>query len=672
MSNAASAVLCGSGRLCASRRLLLTVGVLLLTAGCAVRQSTPLEEVPRSEDTVREIGELRVRNVPAVPESLQAQMHQYLQGRRAYIHGWLGDGLLVSTRFGETDQLHRVLQPLGARTQLTFADEPVTQAFTPGDPSGTGFVFARDVGGSEFYQLFWFDLESGKSRLLTDGHSRYSDVVFDRQGRRFAYSTTERNGRDWDIHVATPDGTRNEVLAAGGTGWVTEDWSPDGSRLLVSRYVSINESYLYELDLENGVLAPLLEELPGSAVRAARYAPDGAGVFFTSDLGAEFLRLHYLSLSSGAVEVLTGGVPWDVEGFELSMDGRYLAFAVNEGGFSRLTVWRLPQRTPVALPEVPEGIVDGLFFDPEGSRLALTLSRPDAPADAYVLDLDKRSLDRWTRSEVGALDGDTFVGPELIHYPTFDRVGDVQRRIPAFVYLPHGPGPFPVYVYIHGGPESQYRPRFSRALQYYVNELGMAVVVPNVRGSAGYGKSYLKLDNGYLREDAVRDIGALLDWIGGEPRLDADRVAVSGGSYGGYMVLAPLVHFPERIRAGVERVGISNFVTFLENTEDYRRALRRAEYGDERDPEMRSFLQAISPLNQADRIQDPLLIFQGANDPRVPASESEQIADALRSGGVPVWHVLALDEGHGFRRKENVDYAAAVTVLFLQRYLLDD
>jgi dipeptidyl aminopeptidase/acylaminoacyl peptidase len=389
-------------------------------------------------------------------------------------------------------------------------------------------------------------------------------------------------------------------------------------------------------------------------------------------VGAEFLRLHHLSLSSGAVEVLTGGIPWDVEGFELSADGGYLAFAVNEEGFSRLTVWRLPQRAPVALPQVPEGIVDGLFFDPEGSRLALTLSRPDAPTDAYVLDLEKRRLDRWTRSEVGGLDADTFVGPELIHYPTFDRVGQGPRTIPAFVYLPPGPGPHPVYVYIHGGPEAQYRPRFSPALQYYVNEMGLAVVVPNVRGSAGYGKSYLKLDNGYLREDSVRDIGALLDWIGQEPRLDADRVAVSGGSYGGYMVLASLVHFPERIRAGVERVGISNFVTFLENTEDYRRALRRAEYGDERDPEMRAFLEAISPLNQADRIEAPLLIFQGANDPRVPASESEQIADALLAHGVPVWYVLALNEGHGFRRKENVDYAAAATVLFLQRYLLDD
>jgi dipeptidyl aminopeptidase/acylaminoacyl peptidase len=273
---------------------------------------------------------------------------------------------------------------------------------------------------------------------------------------------------------------------------------------------------------------------------------------------------------------------------------------------------------------------------------------------------------------VGGLDQKAFAYPELIDYPTFDEADGEPRRIPAFVYRPAGEGPHPVYISIHGGPEAQYRPYFSAALQYYVGELGMAVIAPNVRGSAGYGKSYLKLDDGRRREDSVRDIGALLDWIETQPDLDPGRVVVSGGSYGGYMVLASLVHYSDRLTAGVERVGISNFVSFLTNTEEYRRDLRRAEYGDERDPEMRAFLEAISPLNQVGRIDRPLLIFQGANDPRVPAGESEQIHRALRERGVPVWYVLALDEGHGFRKKANSDYAAAATALFLQRFALGD
>ncbi len=360
-----------------------------------------------------------------------------------------------------------------------------------------------------------------------------------------------------------------------------------------------------------------------------------------------------------------------MEEFAVAPRGGHLAFSVNEGGYSRLYVWRLPTRTRVAVPALPAGIISDLMFHPDGDRLGFSLVQPTAPRDVYSVHLGERSLSRWTRSETGGLDPDGFVTPELIAYPTFDTVNGARRRIPAFVYRPEGPGPHPVYVTIHGGPESQYRPYFSAALQYYVKELGMAVVAPNVRGSAGYGKSYLKLDNAERREDSVRDIGALLDWVAATPDLDAGRVVVSGGSYGGYMVLASLVHYSDRLIAGVERVGISNFVTFLTNTEDYRRDLRRAEYGDERDPRMREHLEQISPLNNVDRIRRPLLITQGANDPRVPAGESEQIYRALERNGVPVWYVLALDEGHGFRKKANSDYAASATVAFLQRFALN-
>jgi dipeptidyl aminopeptidase/acylaminoacyl peptidase len=316
-------------------------------------------------------------------------------------------------------------------------------------------------------------------------------------------------------------------------------------------------------------------------------------------------------------------------------------------------------------------------FSPDGSKLALTINTARSPSDTYVLHLggdalDYGRLERWTYSEVGGLDTTAFREPELIEFPTFDTVDGQPRKIPAWLYRPAGDGPFPVVISIHGGPEGQARPAFSSTYQLWLEKLGAAVLVPNVRGSAGYGKTYVALDNGFRREDSVKDIGALLDWIGTQPDLDEDRVAVFGGSYGGYMVLASAVHFSDRLKAAVDIVGISSFVTFLENTQDYRRDLRRAEYGDERDPEMRAHLEKISPVNNVEHIRIPLFVVQGENDPRVPVTESIQMVEALREQGQPVWYMNALNEGHGYRKKENRDIYQQATVLFLRTHLLGE
>ena len=639
--------------------------LIILLGGCA----SPGGDDPGRPGDATQIGNLVVSGVPEVPESLTERLRQYQNTRSASVRGWVGDELLIATRFGQTAQLHRVRNPLGARSQVTFFKEPVTQAFLPPATNQRGFVYARDVGGSEFYQLFFFDWASASSTMLTDGKSRYSSVVWDRQGERFAYTTTERNGRSWDIHVRSLAGDRQIALETDAGAWGAEDWSPDGKRLLVSRYDSINESYAYQLDLDTGGFVPVLDEALKVAIGAVLYAPDGKGVYFTSDLGAEFMRLHYKDFATGDIDVLTGDVPWNVEQFVISPDGQHLALTINEDGISRLAVWQLSGRTPLALPELPVGIIGDLAFRGDSGELAFSVNQPNAPTDAFSIDLAERKLLRWTDSEVGGLDTAGFAVPELISYPTFDRQAGSPRQIPAYVYRPTTPGPHPVVIAIHGGPEGQFRPRFSSTFQYMVNELGVAVIAPNVRGSAGYGKSYLQLDNGILREDSVKDIGALLDWVAEQPDLDAQRIAVMGGSYGGYMVLASLVHYSDRLAAGIESVGISNFVTFLTNTQDYRRDLRRAEYGDEREPEMRMVLESISPLNHVEKIQRPLLISQGANDPRVPASESVQIRDALSEAGTPVWYILALDEGHGFRKKVNRDYYTAAIMMFLERYV---
>ena len=655
--------------------VLVLLAVLCLTAGTPTFAEPPDRGTP---DRARvERGNLVLEGIPEIPPEVRERLAQYQNTRDASLVGWhpSGEGILISTRFGETDQVHWVKSPGGARHQLTFFDEPVRAVDVSPDPALNGFVYGRDVGGSEFYQLYLFDMGGGTSRLLTDGESRHGSVSVSNRGDRVAFYTTRRNGRDWDVHVAGLKQESSRAVLEQGGFWAVGDWSPDDSKLLVARYVSIAETYPHILDLASGELQAV--QPPGEKVGygSAAWSHDGRGVYFTSDEASQFRHLRYYDLESGDKEVLTADIPWDVSQVAASPDGAWLAFTVNEGGVGRLHLWRAATREPAPVPELPAGQVFGLEFSPDSKRLGLVLSTYQTSADVYVLDLASGKLERWTYSEVGGLDTTRFVAPELVEYETFDRVatdgGDGERRkIPAFYYRPQGEGPWPVVVQIHGGPESQYRPSFNARIQYLVGELGIAVLAPNVRGSSGYGKSYVQLDNGMKREDSVKDIGALLDWIATRPELDAERVAVFGGSYGGYMVLAAMTHYNDRLRGAIDIVGISNFVTFLENTKDYRRDLRRVEYGDERDPEMRAFLEKISPSNNAHKITKPLFIAQGLNDPRVPASEAEQILAAVRGNGGEPWYFLAKDEGHGFAKKSNRDEFTCAASLFLEEILL--
>ncbi|MEO8012419.1 MAG: prolyl oligopeptidase family serine peptidase, partial [Dokdonella sp.] len=403
------------------------------------------------------------------------------------------------------------------------------------------------------------------------------------------------------------------------------------------------------------------------------YAPDGKGAYYIANENGQFRELTYHDFARDRPTRLSAHIPWDVTEFSLSADGRRIAFVANEDGFGTLHLLDTATRKEISLPRMPPGLAFAPDFSKDGKHLAFTLNSATSPSDAYVIDLAGQRVERWTMSEIGGLDSRTFRSPQLVRFPTFDNVGGKPRQIPALYYKPAARTDgraHPVVIDIHGGPEGQSRPTFDATVQFLVNELGIAVIEPNVRGSSGYGRDYLDLDNGERREDAVKDIGALLDWIATKPELDAGRVGVAGGSYGGYMVLASMIAYGERVRAGVNTVGISNFVTFLTNTEDYRRDLRRVEYGDERDPRMRKFLQRISPLTNAQRISQPLFVAQGANDPRVPASEAEQIVSRVRSNDGEVWFLLFADEGHGFRKKPNADHFRAASMLFWQRHLL--
>jgi dipeptidyl aminopeptidase/acylaminoacyl peptidase len=612
-----------------------------------------------------------VSGVPAVPSELETRVHQYLEVRSAMLLDVSDDGkqALISTRFAEVNQLHLVEQPMGARTQLTFTPEPIFQArFLPGSTST--LFYMQDVGGGEFHQVFRLDRSTGRSELLTDGKSRHEALHLSHDGKWLAYSNTLRNGQDTDVYVAPTDNPRQarRVTEAQGT-WHPIDFSRDGSRLLVRQFRSVADSDLHVVELKTGERRQLTPKDGQGSIVDARFTPDGRGVYLVTDRYSDFAELYRLELAqapyAAAPPSLTKSIRWNVDALELSPDGRRLAVSVNEDGSTRL--YLLDTRSNALAPlGLPQGVLTGLRFPAKRSdTLFLSMGTARSPSDVWQLDLRSKKMTRWTRSEVGGLNTDTFVEPELVRYPSTDGV-----KVPAFLFRPRGvSGKAPVVVIFHGGPEGQSQPFFSSLVQFAVTELKMAVLLPNVRGSEGYGKTYRAMDDGVKREQSLADIGATLDFIAAQKDLDASRVGVYGGSYGGYMVLATAVFYPERIKAVVDVVGISSLPTFLQSTQAYRRDLRRAEYGDERDAEVRKVQERISPLNFVERIRAALYVLQGKNDPRVPQSEAEQIVKAVRARGSDVWYMLALDEGHGFLKKPNRDYATLTTLMFLDKHL---
>ncbi len=616
---------------------------------------------------------LVAEGIPPIPAELKKEAGRYLEFRSAAFNSWhpTKRELLITTRFADATQLHLVAMPGGARRQLTFSSDPVGGgSFQP--QTGEFLVFSQDVGGGEFYQLYRFDLASGKITLLTDGKSRNTGGRWSNDGQWLAYTSTRRNGKDNDIYVINPaDPASNRLLAeVSGGGWGVADWSPDDSHLILSEYISINESRLYLANSKTGSKELLTAKgAEKVAYSQARFAKEGHSLFATTDKGSEFHRLVRIDLVTKNETVLTAHIPWDVDDFALSHDGKMIAFTANEDGVGVLHLLNVKTGKHIPAPKLPLGAVSNLEWHKNNRDLAFNLNSARSPFDVYSLDLKTGKVERWTESETGGLDPTAFVEPKLTKLKSFDGV-----PISAFVYRPDSgkfPGKRPVLINIHGGPEGQSRPGFQARNNYYLNEMGVAIIYPNVRGSSGYGKTYLTLDNGFKREDSVHDIGTVIDWIKRDSDFDADRIAVIGGSYGGYMSLACMVNYSDQLRAGIDVVGISNFITFLENTQDYRRDLRRVEYGDERDAAMRQFLEKISPVTNVEKIKKPLFIVQGKNDPRVPVTESEQMVKAIRNNGGVVWYLMAKDEGHGFAKKKNADFQFLATILFLREQLVN-
>ncbi|MGZ4816712.1 MAG: S9 family peptidase [Terriglobales bacterium] len=625
----------------------------------------------QQQSTIAPNDALIVESIPAIPASIAERANAYTNSRNASVFSWHPQRreMLIGTRFADTNQVHQVKMPGGARTQLTFFPDRVGSAqYQP--HTGNYFVFSKDVGGGEWYQLYRFDMANGAVTMLTDGKSRNLDALFSNKGDRIVYASTRRNRADLDFYVMDPaDKSTDKLLSQNqGGGWEPSDWSPDDKTLLVVNGISVNETHLYLADVATGQKTPLTPpDEKNVAYSPIGFSADGKGVYVTTDKDNEFQRIAYIDLASKQFKYLTN-YPWDVEEGSLSWNRKLLAFTLNENGMSTLHVMDLASGREMRLPKVPTGLIFGLRWHENNRDLAFGVTSARSTVDAYSINLDSGRLDRWTTSETGGLNPDSFVEPQLVKWKSFD-----GKEISAWLYMPDAqkyPGKRPIIVDIHGGPEGQARPWFLGRDNYFINDMGIAMIMPNVRGSTGYGKTFVALDNGFRREDSYKDIEALLQWIKQQPNLDGDKIMVTGGSYGGHMTLATATRYNDLIACSVDIVGMSNLVTFLEHTEPYRQDLRRVEYGDERDPKMREFLESIAPMNHVKNVTKPMFVVAGANDPRVPKSEADQMVAALKAQGTPVWYLAAKDEGHGFAKKKNADFEFYVTVLFVEQYLL--
>ncbi|MEO1553602.1 MAG: prolyl oligopeptidase family serine peptidase, partial [Pseudomonadota bacterium] len=621
--------------------LMMAAGLAVVLAGCVQTEAVTATAAPAveaaaevAEEAIEMVdngeriteGNLVIENIPEIPASVRERLRQYQNVRGHGFSDWADEGILISTRFGETSQVHHVETPGGARQQVTFYDEPVGGGSF--SPAGGSFVFGKDTGGDEFFQGYSFDMATGEVTQFTEPGTRNGGLAWSDDGGQVAWYRSTAGDPNWDILVADPqDPDSVRVVHEGEGALFPVDWSSDGSKILVQQYISITKSRVFTLDLTDSSFTEFNPD-EDVAYSGAALLADG-DILTVTDKDSEFANLLRFDAETGEVTNYTADINWGVSGWDVSADEATVVLTLNEAGLGTIKLLDLTTGELRDGPALPVGIARGTTFSPDGSQVGFTFNGATSPSDAWSFNVDTLALTRWTSAEIGGLNAETFVTPTLFTYPN-----DAEMEIPAFKYVPEGDGPHPVIIQIHGGPEGQSRPGFSSTYQYWASELGVAVLVPNVRGSSGYGKTYVSMDNGVNRKRSVEDIGALLDWIETQPNLDKDRVIVYGGSYGGYMVLASMIDYGDRLAGGVNIVGISDFKTFLENTKGYRRDLRRVEYGDERDPEIATFFEEISPLKNADKINKPIFIIQGYNDPRVPYTEAEQILAAVKDNEV--------------------------------------
>jgi dipeptidyl aminopeptidase/acylaminoacyl peptidase len=605
--------------------------------------------------------------VPPIPSSLARDLQPYTSIYGLPLAGWDNEKREIWLKgLSSAAWISRVKSPgtVPEISSIFIQSSGIYDVYF--QPQGKYLAYTRDENGNESFQLYSYEIGARKTTLLSDGKSRNTEPVWSNAGDKIVYSSTPSGGSGVNLRLLNPFEPKTDHLLAPSSGSYLKayDWSPDDKQIVYCDFTSNTTSVLWLIDVSNGskvLLSPKTKQT--EFYDYPQFSKDGKGIYVVTDHDSDFRRLAYFDLASRQIKYVPSARQWDVEEFQLAPDGKTIAFITNEDGISRLHLYDVVNGKERASAQVPVGIISDIKWRKDSSELAFNFKSSRTPNDVYSVNAQTGTVELWVAA--GA-DTSKFSEPELIHWPTFDK-----RTVSGFIYRPpvNFKGKRPVIIDIHGGPEEQYRPGFIYDNNYFLNELGVAKIYPNARGSSGYGKAFLRLDNGLQREGAVKDIGALLDWIKTQPDLDTDRVLVEGTSYGGYLALATAFTYADRIRAVISDSGISNLASFVERTEGWRREIQRAEFGDERDAKTREFMERTAPLTNAQKMKKPLLIVQGQNDPRVPVSEAARLVAATKDR-IPVWYIVAKDEGHGFVQQNNREYRLYATVLFVKEFLL--
>ena len=643
------------------KRLLRISLAIILTANFSVAGQS---------DSITPGDSLFADGIPNIPASIAQKVKRYTNAYGFRLAGWDSTSreVLLKNLAGSETWILRATAGSAPKI-ISFIPTGVYDLYY--QPQAKYLVYNRDADGNDSFQFYLYDIATRMSTIITDGKSRNTEPVWSNAGDRIIYSSSPPNGNGVDLSVINPfDPKSNHIVIEGRGNYLKAyDWSPDDRRVVFCDFASNTVSTLWMIDVASGekTLLSARGGKEGEYYHGPQFSKDGNGIYVITDRGSEFRRLAYLDLAARQYKYLSDHIKWDVEDFRLSPDGKTLAFVTNEDGVSRLHLLDTKTGKERQAPSLPMGIISDVKWHNNSADLAFNLRSSRTPNDVYSLDINTGKVEYWYKGVTGDVDLERLPLPDRISWKSFD-----GKTISGFLYRPPSTftGKRPVIINIHGGPEEQYRPEFGYYNNYFTNELGVVMIFPNVRGSSGYGKSFHRLDNGTLRPNASKDIGALLDWIKAQPDLDADRVMVQGASYGGYLALLVAADYSERIRAVLSDSGISNLVTFNENTAGWRRDLQRQEFGDERDPKTREFLERTAPVNNASKIKKPLFLIQGKNDPRVPYAQARQMVEAVKKNGTPVWYLLAKDEGHDWNKKGNRDFRSYAIALFVQEHLL--
>jgi dipeptidyl aminopeptidase/acylaminoacyl peptidase len=639
------------------------LALFLIIAACSV--------VVIAQDGFVKIGaDLEMSGVPPIPKSLATDVRRYTYIYGLPLAGWAPDKRELWVKsVSQFSHLSSISSP-GEKPKS------IKHIFGLGiydfyiQPQGHYLIYNQDKNGTEKYQMHLYELRSGKITLISDSNARDTEFVWSNNGEQVVYSSNAGGNGAISLYLINPlkPESKRLLVKSDGNYLKAYAWSPNDKLVVYCEFTAMDASKLWVVNIETGVKTLLSDQSSGGDYyNLPLFSKDGKGVYVKSNYRSEVNRIAYVDLETRRYEFLKTDEKWDVEEFQLSPDGKYMAFSVNEDGVSRLYLYDIATKRKKAVSGLPLGIISGLSWNNASTDCAFNFKSPKAYNDIYSVTVATGAVERWVQTYSNGMDLDQFPTPELIRWKSFD-----GRTISGFMYRPSRQyiGKRPVIIDLHGGPSEQVRPGFIYADNYIVNDLGVVKIYPNYRGSRGYGKTFANLDNSLRREDAIKDIGALLDWIRSRPDLDPEKVMVEGASYGGFMALSVAIRYNDRVRASIVESGISEWISFLNNPDVKFRDIRRAEYGDERDPKVRDYLIRISPVYSIKQNRKPMFLIHGSQDPRVPIRQAEAILSAMRETQTPIWYLLGKNEGHSFRNFTSWEIKTLATILFIQEHLI--